>query len=204
MSMHVNAHNAHRCVVRFKAIFLATGVLSHRLHHLQRFNRRCPSSWFWDIYTLRTCLCLSADPLFCRKKQKSTIACTCLSRTINSAKWTSASTLQRILTGSSNPDWKLESAWKVQDCEATPEFSEYPFNQSTRYSFGHLSDSLRQGILWPGDTKPTNAYRISATYKKMIPKAVSRAEVQQNLEDFVTLISCHSFLVPSEASTEGF
>ena len=162
-----------------------------RLHHLQHSNRRCLSSWFWDIYgTLRTYL--SADPLPSRKKQKSTIACTCLSRTINSAKWTNSSTLQRILTGSSNPDWKLESAWKVQDCEATPE---YPLNQSTRYSFGHLSDSLRQGILWPGDTKPTNAYRISATYKKMIPKAVSRAEVQQ-IEEFVTLISCHSSLLP--------
>ena len=98
MSMHVNAHNAHRCVVRFRAIFLATGVLLHRLHHLQRFNRRCPSSWFWEIYTLRTCLWLSADPLPSRKKQKSTIACTCLSRTINSAKWTNSSTLQRILT----------------------------------------------------------------------------------------------------------
>ena len=58
--------------------------------------------------TLRTCL--SANPLPSRKKQKSTIACTCLSRTINSAKWTNSSTLQRILTGSSNPDWKLESA----------------------------------------------------------------------------------------------
>ena len=84
------------------------------------------------IYTLRTCLCLSADPLPSRKKQKSTIACTCLSRTINSAKWTNSSTLQRILTGSSNPDWKLESACKVQDCEATPE---YPLYQSTRYIF---------------------------------------------------------------------
>ena len=93
------------------------------------FNRRCPSSWFWEIYTLRTCLWLSADPLPSRKKQKSTIACTCLSRTINSAKWTNSSTLQRILTGSSNPDWKQESAWRVQDCETTPE---YPLNQSTR------------------------------------------------------------------------
>ena len=200
MSMHVNAHNAHRCVVRFRAIFLATGVLSHRLHHLQRFNRRCPSSWFWDIYTLRTCLCLSADPLPSRKKKKSTIARTCLSRTINSAKWTYASTLQRILTGSSNPDWKLESAWNVQDCETTPE---YPLNQSTRHSFGHLSDSLRQGILWRG-TQCLRMPRISVTYKKMTPKAASRAEVQQNLEELVTLISCHSSLLPSEASTEGF
>ena len=159
--MHVNAHNAHSCVVRFREILMETGVLSHRLHHLQRFNRRCPSSWFWDIYTLRTCLCLSADPLPSRKKQKSTIACTCLSRTINSAKWTNSSTLQRILTGSSNPDWKLESAWKVQDCEATPE---YPLNQSTRYIFRHLSDSLQQGNLRQG-TWSLRMPRISVIYK---------------------------------------
>ena len=98
-----------------------------RLHHLQHSNRRCLSFSFWDTFTLRTYL--SADPLPSRKKQKSTIACTCLSRTINSAKWTNSSTLQRILTGSSNPDWKQESAWRVQDCETTPE---YPLNQSTR------------------------------------------------------------------------
>ena len=132
-----------------------------RPHHLQHFNRRCLSCSFWDIYgTLWTCL--SADPLPSRKKQKSTIACTCLSRTINSAKWTNSSTLQRILTGSSNPDWKLESAWKVQDCEATPEF---PLNQSTRHSFGHLSDSLRQGNLWRG-TQSLRMPRISVIYKK--------------------------------------
>ena len=33
----------------------------------------------------------------------------------------------------------------------------------------------------------------------MTPKAVSRAEVQQ-IEEFVTLISCHSSLLPSEAT----
>ena len=131
-----------------------------RLHHLQHSNRRCLSSWFWDIYgTLRTYL--SADPLPSRKKQKSTIACTCLSRTINSAKWTNSSTLQRILTGSSNPDWKLESAWKVQDCETTPE---YPLNQSTRYIFGPLSDSLQQGNLRQG-TRSLRMPRISVIYK---------------------------------------
>ena len=48
---------------------------------------------------------------------------------------------------------------KVQDCETTPE---YPLNQSTRYIFEHLSDSLRQGILWRG----TQSLRISVIYKK--------------------------------------
>ena len=190
--MHVNAHKAHSCVVRFRAIFLATGVLSHRLHHLQRFNRRCSSSWFWETYTLRTCLWLSADPLPSRKKQKSTIACTCLSRTINSAKWTHSSTLQRIVTGLYRDQATLTGSKNLhEECKsARPHLNTHLTNQQGIY-FGHLSDSLQQGNLRHGNMKPRNIRNL----QNMTPKAVSRAEVQQ-IEEFVTLISCHSSLLP--------
>ena len=53
------------------------------------------STHFEHVSVCRPTLC----PL--GRNKSTTIACTCLSRTINSAKWTNSSTLQRILTGSS-------------------------------------------------------------------------------------------------------